>query len=141
VIDAGCGSGILAISAAKLGCRRVVAFDVDREAVTVARRNVRCNSVSGAVRVLTGGLHPMPRAANGADLVLANIQADVLLAHVRDLLGAVAPGGELVLSGILGRECPAVRDAFVRAAGPGWRVRSRRLGEWADVVLRRPADS
>jgi ribosomal protein L11 methyltransferase len=73
-----------------------------------------------------------------AELVLANIQADVLCAHASALLGAVAPGGLLVLSGILVPELARTRTTFRAVAGPRWRVQSRRLGEWADLVLREP---
>lgn len=137
VIDAGCGSGILAISAAKLGCPRVLAFDVDPDAVAIARENIRKNGAASRVRVTSGGLRDQ-LARRRAHLVLANIQADVLVAHADVLLRAVLPGGALVLSGILRNERDAVRAHFRRVAGAGWRVRSRVLGEWADVVLIAP---
>jgi ribosomal protein L11 methyltransferase len=135
-IDAGTGSGILAISAAKLGCKRVFAFDNDAEAVAVARENVRRNRTTAAVRVAAGELGPALRRRR-ADLVFANIQADVLIAHSGELFGAVAPGGLLVLSGILAGELSEVRARFRVTAGAGWRMQSRRLGEWADLALRR----
>ena len=72
-----------------------------------------------------------------ASIVLANIQADVLMRFATQLLGAVAPGGALVLSGILAIERDQVRDAFAKVA-PGWAVDSRLMGEWSDVCLRRP---
>lgn len=136
VIDAGCGSGILGISAAKLGCKQVFAFDNDPEAVAIARANARINRVAGVVRCVTGTLPPM-LARRQADLVLANIQADVLVAHARELLAAVAPQGWLVLSGILAQEITAVRRAFRAVAGPAWVGRSHRLGEWSDLVWQR----
>jgi ribosomal protein L11 methyltransferase len=70
--------------------------------------------------------------------VLANIQADVLMRFSRELIAAVAPGGALVLSGILAHENAQVRAAFV-AGAPGWMVDSRVMGEWSDVLLVRPA--
>ena len=86
------------------------------------------------------GRRPGERARRpSADLVLANIQADVLVRHMRELVRAVAPGGKLVLSGILAAEGRAVEAALV-AAAPGWSSDSRALGEWCDVVLRRPRD-
>jgi ribosomal protein L11 methyltransferase len=138
VIDAGCGSGILAISAAKLGCRYVFAFDVDPEAVAIARENARRNQVGAIVRAATGGVEER-LARRRADLVLANIQADVLLVHAATLLRTVTPGGWLVLSGILATELADVRRGFLTAAGQGWRVSSRVRGEWSDLVLRAPA--
>jgi ribosomal protein L11 methyltransferase len=137
VIDAGCGSGILALSAYRLGFCRVEGFDNDPEAVRVSAENAVLNDLGGAVPFavadLVSGL-----AGRQAELVLANIQADVLMAFADRLLAAVAPGGWLVLSGILATERDTVREAFASRA-PGWSVESRILGEWSDVVLRRPA--
>jgi ribosomal protein L11 methyltransferase len=136
VIDAGCGSGILAISAARLGCRRIFAFDHDAEAVAVARENARRNRVTSVVRFASGGVGDL-LAHRQAELVLANIQADVLTAHARVLLGAVAPRGSLVLSGILANEAETMRRSFRRIAGAGWKIRSRKLGDWVDFALSR----
>jgi ribosomal protein L11 methyltransferase len=71
-------------------------------------------------------------------VLLANIQADVLMRFARELVGAVAPGGSLVLSGILAGENASVRAAF-EARAPGWAVETRVMGEWSDVLLQRPA--
>ena len=136
VIDAGCGSGILALSAALLGAGELAAFDSDPEAVRVSRENAELNGLSGRVDFFVGDLSSL--AGRQADLVLANIQSDVLMRHARELLAAVAPGGALVLSGILAGEIAAVRAAFA-ALAPGWASDSRILGEWADGEFRRPA--
>lgn len=136
VIDAGCGSGILALSAVKLGYRQVAAFDNDPLAVDVSRGNAELNGLGGRVGFsvddLVTGL-----AGRQAELVLANIQGDVLMKFADGLLGAVAPGGALVLSGILETELAQVRETFA-ALGPDWGCDSRALGEWSDLVLRRP---
>ena len=134
--DAGCGSGILALSAALMGFGAVSGFDVDPEAVRVSIENADLNGLSGRVRFAVAGLAE-GLAGAPADLLTANIQADVLIRHARELAGAVAPGGLLVLSGILSAEADVVRDAFARTA-PGWAAESRVLGEWCDVCLRRP---
>lgn len=132
VVDAGCGSGILAISAAKLGFPRVFAFDNDREAVAVARKNARRNNSGTAVRTATAGLETALRSRR-ADLLLANIQSDVLVQHAPLLVHAVRPGGWLVLSGILAREVEGVAERF-REAAAGGRITTRLLGEWASVT-------
>lgn len=136
VIDAGCGSGILALSAAKLGFREVQGFDNDPEAVRVSQENAALNGLEGKVAFfvgdLTSGLQGRP-----ADVLMANILADVLVRFARELTAAVAPGGVLVLSGILAAECAQVREAFA-AVVPDWRQESRTLGDWSDVVLTRP---
>jgi ribosomal protein L11 methyltransferase len=133
VIDAGCGSGILALSAVRLGFGPVRGFDVDPESVRVSRSNASLNGLSGRVAFRTAGLAAGLRGPP-ADVVLANIQADVLGAHAGILVRAVRPGGALVLSGILSREADGVRAAFSREA-PGAVIRSRTLGEWSDLLL------
>jgi ribosomal protein L11 methyltransferase len=136
VIDAGCGSGILALSAALLGFRDIVGFDNDPEAVRVSGQNAALNQLAGRVRFFAGDL-VTGLAGRQAELVLANIQADVLQRFAAELIGAVAPGGTLVLSGILAIEGDNVRVAFA-AAAPGWRMTSRVLGEWCDLQMIRP---
>lgn len=136
VIDAGCGSGILALSAAKLGFSHATGFDNDPEAVRVSEENAELNGLSGRVPFTTADLIT-GLSGRRADLILANIQADVLMAFAPQLVGAVVPGGQLVLSGILATENEQVRAAFA-AAAPGWRIDARVLGEWSDLVLDRP---
>jgi Ribosomal protein L11 methylase len=136
VIDAGCGSGILALSAAKLGYQNVEAFDNDPEAVRVSEENAAMNNAAGKVTFFVGDL-VSGLAGRQAEIVLANIQADVLMRFAKELVGAVAPGGALILSGILAHENETVRAAFV-AMAPGWTVEARTMGEWSDVLLVRP---
>ncbi len=136
VVDAGCGSGILALSAAKLGFKQVEGFDNDPEAVRVSEENAALNELTGAVTFFTGDL-VSGLAGRQADVLLANIQADVLMRFVGELTAAVAPGGALVLSGILAIELERVRGVFA-AAVPAWKVESRVMGEWSDVALSRP---
>jgi ribosomal protein L11 methyltransferase len=139
VVDAGCGSGILALSAALLGFSDVTGFDNDPEAVRVSEENAALNGLTGRVRFSVGdlvsGLAPY---RHGADVVLANIQADVLIRFAGELVGSIAPGGTLILSGILAQENAQVRTSF-EALTPAWVVNARIMGEWSDVVLTRPA--
>jgi ribosomal protein L11 methyltransferase len=136
VLDAGCGSGILALSAALLGFGAVSGFDNDPEAVRVSLDNAEQNGMSGRVGFATAGL-PEGLAVGPADVLMANIQADILIRHSADLAGAVAPQGILVLSGILASEAATVRDAYSRVTR-GWSSDARVLGEWSDLCLRRP---
>lgn len=133
VIDAGCGSGILALSAAKLGFTAVAGFDNDPEAIRVSRENAGLNGLTGKVDFQVGDLITGFQGRR-ADLVLANIQSDVLVRFANELVSAVAPGGELVLSGILSRELDEMRTRFSEIAR-GWTLESRGLGEWADLSL------
>lgn len=112
VLDVGTGSGILAIAAALLGVERVTAIDVDPVAVRVAEENVRANGVADRVVARQGEAAGEPSAAY--DLVLANIVADVLAVIAPDLARVLAPGGTLVLSGIVAPERERVEAAFRR---------------------------
>ncbi len=136
VLDAGCGSGILALSAARLGYRDVTGFDNDPEAIRVSIENAELNGISGEVRFVTAGL-PEGLGGGAAEIVLANIQSDILIRFSGDLVSSVAPGGMLAMSGILATETGSVRAAFTTAA-PGWSFDSRTLGEWSDACLLRP---
>lgn len=135
VIDAGCGSGILALSAVLLGYGNVAAFDNDAEAVRVSEENAELNGLSGRVEFYVGDLIS-GLARRQAELVLANIQADVLMRFANELCAAVAAGGSLVLSGILSQELERVRTTFA-ALVPAWEIESRILGEWSDLTLTR----
>ncbi len=137
VIDAGCGSGILALSAAKLGFHDIVGFDNDPEAVRVSEENAELNALAGRVEFFVGDLISGLKDRS-AGVLLANILADVLIRFAGELVGAVAPRGTLILSGILAVENTQVRTAFSKAA-PGWAMNHRVMGEWSDVVLIRPA--
>ena len=136
VVDAGCGSGILALSAVLLGFRDVVGFDNDPEAVRISEENAVVNGLAGRVKFFVGDV-ASGLAGRQAEIVLANIQADVLKQFAPELLAAVAPGGSLVLSGILASENAAVREVF-EPLTTTWTVNARTMGEWSDVVLARP---
>lgn len=136
VVDAGCGSGILALSAALLGFRDIVGFDNDPEAVRVSDENAALNGLAGRVNFFVGDL-TSGLAQREADIVLANIQADVLMKFAPELVRAVAPGGSLILSGILANENAQVRETFEKLT-PHWAINARVMGEWSDVVLKRP---
>jgi ribosomal protein L11 methyltransferase len=136
VVDAGCGSGILALSAALLGFRDVSGFDNDPEAVRVSDENAALNGLAGRVKFFVGdlvtGFNEGP-----ADVLLANILANVLIQYAPQLTAAVASGGTLILSGILAIEVEQVKAAFTSVV-PTWRLESRIMGEWSDVMLVRP---
>jgi ribosomal protein L11 methyltransferase len=137
VIDAGCGSGILALSASLLGWGPVAAFDCDPEAVRVSLENAAANGLADRVEFFTADL-ASGLTGRRADVVLANIQSDVLRRNAPALLAAVAPGGSLILSGILATEVEEVKAAFA-ALAPNWPIESRSLGEWSDLCLRSAA--
>jgi ribosomal protein L11 methyltransferase len=133
ILDAGCGSGILAIAALRVWpTARGVCRDVDPEAVETARENAARNDVLGALDFEVGDA---AATSAGFDLVLANIQLEVLERIAAPLAAAVAPGGALVLSGLLeGQDEPAGR-AYVPH---GLSVTDTLAApEWCAVILRR----
>jgi len=131
VLDVGTGSGLLAIAARKLGAGRVAANDDDPVAVAVARENAARN---GAQLELTGD--PPGAIAGAFDLVVANILANVLVELAPGLAARMAPGGELVLAGILVPQEEEVRAPFVsQGLLP---LAGERRGEWSLLRFRRP---
>ena len=138
VLDLGCGSGVLAIAAAlALPQARIVASDIDPEAVRVARGNVRANRLAGRIKVFaaTGLAHPALRGDGRYDLVTANILAGPLIRLAPHLGRAVAPGGIAVLSGLLADQAREVGAAYLTA---GFRLRQKLvLMGWATLVLER----
>jgi ribosomal protein L11 methyltransferase len=138
VLDMGCGSGILAIAAAKCWPVRALAVDHDPQAVGLAGENARANGVGQRVRVrLSEGYRsPVVRIGGPYDLILANILADPLCGMARDLARHLAPGGAAILAGLLDPQAAAVIEAH-RAAGLRLR-RWIRLETWSTLVLIAP---
>jgi len=137
VLDAGTGSGILAIAAALLGARPVLAVDVDPCAVEVARENARVNGVSDAVHAsvaaVDGGF-----LADGPtfDVIAANILSGVLIPLLPAFRDALSPGGSLVLAGIL-EEQSGTFAAAAEAAGFGPPRVDVEQGWWSARLVRR----
>lgn len=132
VLDVGTGSGILAIAAARLGAAAAWGLDLERAALLEARRNFRLNGVAGRLHLARGG----PDCLRGSfPLVLANLTAPVLRRARHDLAARVAPGGTLLLSGLVSRDREDLVLAYA-ARGFGLR-RTRRREDWAALHLER----
>lgn len=112
VYDIGTGTGILAVAAAKLGAARVRAVDLDPAAVAAARMNVKHNKVEEQVEVIRGNL--ADNLGKGADLVVANIVAAVIVSLIPDLPSLLNPGGRVIVSGIIAARAGEVKDALLR---------------------------
>lgn len=162
VLDLGCGSGILAIAAAKLGAAAVLALDNDPIAVQATRDNVTRNAVDALVTTVEGSLGPgaglghwlgddwavqqrQALASTGPvtyepeaafDLILANILAHVHVLLAPHLARALAPGGLLLTSGIIAEREAEVLAAFDRVGLMP--VERRQEGEWVALAHRRP---
>jgi ribosomal protein L11 methyltransferase len=138
VLDLGCGSGILAIAAARCWPAAVLAVDNDHDAVAVAKENALRNGVARLIRTAHSDGYRSREVRAGApyDLILANILADPLCDMARDLARHLAPGGTAIVAGLFDRQ--AARVAAVHRAG-GLRPRARRdLGIWTTLVLTAP---
>ena len=111
VLDVGTGSGILAIAAALLGASRVAAIDIDPVAVRVAHENIRLNEVDDRVEVRLASPAEMAVAEpRRADLLLANLTADIIQQVASDLSACLAQGGRFVVSGFVEGGLPVVRE-------------------------------
>jgi ribosomal protein L11 methyltransferase len=111
VLDAGCGTGILAIAALKLGAESAIGFDIDPWASVNAGENAERNGLAERLDVREGSLEVVPES--GFNLILANINRNALLAMLPELADRLVPGGPLVLAGLLRED----REDVVEAAG------------------------
>jgi len=138
VLDLGCGTGLLAIGAAKLWRKSVLASDIDPVAVEVTKENARANGEAPLIRALTAdGLdHPALAGQAPYDLIIANILAGPLTKLAPAIARALAPGGMLVLSGLLQWQENLVLS-FYRPHGLQLR-NARREGVWSALTLERP---
>ena len=129
VLDAGCGSGILSIAAAKLGAREVLAVDIDPDCVRITRENAEQNAAADIVRALQVAPDDYGWAAGQRfDVIVANIIAATIIDLTPVFAEALEAGGRLIASGIIG----AREDEVLRTlVGAGLQVESVRvMGEW-----------
>lgn len=132
VLDVGCGTGILAICALKLGAVSALCIDVDPDAVEVTRENALSNEVQDRIEATTTDVADVP---DSYPLVLANIQATVLIPLAEPIAARVAVGGLLFMSGIL-----IGQEHDVLAAYPGFELlASPKEGEWIALILKKAA--
>jgi ribosomal protein L11 methyltransferase len=129
VLDAGTGSGILAIAAARLGATGTLGVDCDADAIHSANENLALNPGAKGIRFAVADLTAM--AFPRADVITANLTGALLTRVAGVLLGASTPGGTLILSGILAAEERAVRRAFA-PADDVWREQDE---EWIGLIL------
>jgi ribosomal protein L11 methyltransferase len=131
VLDVGCGSGILAVGACMLGASRAVAIDISPASVSTTKANAVANDVADRVHVSTT---PLAEVDGPFDIVVANILAPTLIDLADDLRRVVAPGGQLILSGVL-----ADRHDHVEAAlRPFRRTHREILDGWAALSFGHP---
>ena len=130
VFDIGCGSGILAIAAAELGAKEVVAGDLDEVAVKVSKENCEINHVSDKVVVKHGSLFEV--VDSKADVIVANIIADIIKILAKDVSKFLKDDGVFISSGIILAKIDEVCEALEEN---GFEiVKVERLGEWSAIV-------
>ncbi|MDR1401503.1 MAG: 50S ribosomal protein L11 methyltransferase [Puniceicoccales bacterium] len=132
-IDAGCGSGILGISAIKLGLSHVTFVDLDSDALRICQENARRNDVFDDQMDFALGDLKISLVGRQTDLLVANILANVLVENANLLVSSVRPGGLLCLSGILKNESADVASVFTNLIKSKWESvfeNSLDDGEW-----------
>jgi ribosomal protein L11 methyltransferase len=129
LLDLGCGSGILSLSAVLFGFTGAFGVDLDRLAVWVARVNARLNHLSRQVAFAAGSLEVVQ---DRFEVVVANILLEPILAMLRPLHNTISPGGAVIFSGILTTEMPQLRRGLL---AHGWRItRQVSQEEWTATV-------
>ena len=130
VFDIGCGSGILAIAAAKLGANDVLAVDLDEVAVKVSKENIELNKVEDKVKALHGNL--MEVVSDKADIVVANIIADIIKILAKDIKNFMKDDAVFISSGIIHAKVDEVKASLEENGLEIIEVQS--LGEWNAIV-------
>ena len=138
ILDLGCGSGVLALAAARLWPGAVLGVDNDPAAVRVARENLALNGLADRIRVIRsdGFAATGLRRASPFDLVMANILAGPLIRLAPALARNLAPGGRAVLSGLMTDQVPEVLEAY-RRQGLALEF-ERHRDDWSVLLLRKP---
>ncbi|MCM3586279.1 50S ribosomal protein L11 methyltransferase [Mesobacillus maritimus] len=133
VVDVGTGSGVLSVAAAKLGASTIEALDLDEVAVRVAKENIELNKVQDKVQVRQNNLL---NGVNGqADLIVANILAEVILRFVDDASRLVKQGGYFITSGIIKQKEEIVKDAIVNAGFSIEEVMT--MEDWVAIIAKK----
>ena len=132
VLDVGCGSGILSIAAALLGCRSVTGVEIDEDAVRVAEENVELNGIGDRVEILQGDL--TEGIESKADIIVANLMADLVMTLSKSAKEHLKDGGIFISSGILLEKKDIVSDAVKKA---GFEIiEIAEDGEWCAIAAR-----
>lgn len=131
-LDVGCGTGILGITAAKMGAQDVICVDNDPKATEIAAQNAVINTVEDRIRIWNKDASDMKQTRN---LIIANLTAKLLLKLHAQLVGLLVPGGYLIISGIIESDIPAIEQQFIVAPLVKHNMLTEK--EWVCYVLRR----
>jgi ribosomal protein L11 methyltransferase len=136
VIDVGTGSGVLSIGAAKLGASKIHALDLDEVAVRSAIENISLNKVDDIVQVTHGNL--LDNVNEQADIVVANILAEIIMTFTDDAFTIVKEGGLFITSGIIATKKEDVKDSLQQA---GFEIEEVMMMEdWVTIISRKPVN-
>ncbi len=128
VIDVGCGSGILGIAAALVGAKSVYMCDIDAQAVEFARRNAQLNGVDAEIEKAD-----LIAGDRRADVIFANLTADILMRLAKDIGTHLKKGGKIVASGIIASRLKETEDCFEKA---GFKISARQsMDDWHALLL------
>ena len=132
VLDVGCGTGILGITAAKMGAQDVICLDIDRKAVEIAAENAKINNVQTSLRTLNKNAAAMDKPRN---LIIANLTTNLLLSLREHLAQLLLPNGYMIISGIVEQDAKKIEQAF--SAPPLKLHRMITEKEWVCYVLQK----
>ncbi|HEL0647456.1 TPA: 50S ribosomal protein L11 methyltransferase [Streptococcus equi subsp. zooepidemicus] len=136
VIDVGTGSGVLSIASSLLGAKEVFAYDLDDVAVRVAKDNIALNQATDNIHVAAGDL--LKGLTQEADVIVANILADILVHVTADAYRLVKDEGYLIMSGIISEKLDMVKQAALNA---GFLLETHMLqGEWNALIFKKTDD-
>lgn len=136
VLDVGTGSGVLSIASSLLGAKSIYAYDLDEVAVRVAQENINLNAGTENIHVATGNL--LQSVDIQADVIVANILADILINMTEDAYRLVKDEGYLIMSGIISEKWEMVRESAEKA---GFFLETHMIqGEWNACVFKKTDD-
>lgn len=133
IVDVGTGSGVLSIAAAKLGAATIEALDLDEVAVNVAKSNITLNKVEDVVQVRQNNL--LDAVKGEADIIVANILAEVILRFVDDAYRLVKKDGYFISSGIILQKKEVVKEAILKA---GFTIEEIiTMEDWVSIIAKK----
>ncbi|UOQ86051.1 50S ribosomal protein L11 methyltransferase [Gracilibacillus salinarum] len=137
VFDVGCGSGVLSIAAALLGADKVYAYDLDEVAIQSTKLNAKVNKVDEKMQVKQNNL--LQHVTGTADVIVANILAEIILRFEKDAFDRLVPGGIFITSGIIQKKKSAVKNALEEAGFDI--VEINQMEDWISIIAQKPEGS
>lgn len=137
VMDVGCGSGVLSVASILLGADKVLAYDLDEVAVESTRLNVKVNKVAQQVVVKQNNL--LEHVKEEADIIVANILAEIILRFEQDAYKLLKPGGYFITSGIIQNKKENVKEGLLNAGFEILEV--NQMEDWISIIAQKPEGS